>query len=339
VRLEISNKYDAWETSLEEGLFSDAQYINNISPVRLKDVRVCRIAVSACEKKLPRLIFEVTGKNEQYVAGIFKQQQNNQEYSCVSFCPTLPWSDKTLPAGKHDFFEGKIIFGLQEKLENNNNVESNVFIGAPEGLGFSFNRGRGNILLGERILSNGLGVYTALRSQNIWYDSTQAAWSCVEKSKRQMVIQGRWPYIPVAQVWKLEIISKNIIRWQAQMEIYAPVSIEIEQASVMLGKEYEKWLVGNLIRGDFLDEFTRDYDILPFRYWYGMVDENGLAAIGNSVPKVIFTNTMFKQMSRGLVENSDYLYCSRILQYQRYNRGILTAKKYPYFSGEIKIEN
>jgi hypothetical protein len=70
-----------------------------------------------------------------------------------------------------------------------------------------------------------------------------------------------------------------------------------------------------------------------------MVDENGLAAIGNSVPKVIFTNTMFEQMSRGLVENSDYLYCSRILQYQRYNHEALSAKKYPYFSGEIKIED
>ncbi|MFA6358250.1 MAG: MAP7 domain-containing protein, partial [Candidatus Omnitrophota bacterium] len=337
VRLELSSQYNAWETSLEKGLFPDAQYVNNMSPVRLKDVRVSRIAASSSQEKLPRLIFEVTGENEQYVVGIFRQQQGSQEFSCLSFCPIISWVDRSLPEGKYDFFEGRIIFNSPEELEDKSRAKSRALI-SNQNLSFSFDRGQGNISWNGKILSNGLGVYTALRSQNIWYDSAQAAWKYIKKDKKHMVIEGRWPYIPIAQTWRFEVISENQVRWDIDMEIYDRVKIEIEQASIMLNEKYKKWFVEDLVKGDFLEEFTEDYDILPFRYWYGVVKNNGLAAGGKLLPKLIFTNIMPAQMSKGLLENSDYLYRSRILQYQRCNSQVLFPKKYSYFSGVIKIE-
>ncbi|PIQ90245.1 MAG: hypothetical protein COV71_05525 [Candidatus Omnitrophica bacterium CG11_big_fil_rev_8_21_14_0_20_41_12] len=337
IRLELINSYDLWETPYEKGLFSDAEYINDISPVRLKDVRVCQVAAASSNKEFPRIIFEVLGKEEQYAAGVFRQQQS-QEASCISFCPILPWSNKLLPAGKHDFFEGRIIFDSQDKLEDKGSEKFRVLIG-DQSLRFSFNSGRGNIVWKGKTLSSGLGVYTALRSQNIWYDSTQAAWRYIKKNKKRMVIEGRWPHIPVSQIWDLEVISDDSIHWKVEMEVYSQVNIEIEQASIMLINEYREWFIENSSNGKFLDEFTKDYDILPFRYWYGLVGKNGLGVTGNSLPKIIFTNTMCEQMAKGLLENSDFLHCSRIIQYQKYNNEILLPKKYSYFSGLIKIED
>lgn len=338
IRLELAAGYNFWQTPHEEGMFSDSQYLDGISPARLKDVRVFQAAASSEAEGLPRVVFEALGENSQYVIGIFRQLQQGQEASCLSFSPVLPWSDKPLAVGRHDFFEGRIIFNSQGKLEDKHKEKSCALIDSQK-LQFSFDRGKGNIIWRGKTLSSGLGVYTSLRVQNIWYDSSQAAWEYLCKDKQQITVKGFWPYIPVAQVWNLKFISEDILSWEVDMEIYAQVNIELEQASIMLIKEYKKWAAGTLAKGDFLDEFPADYDILPFRYWYGLVENAGLKVWQPGLPEVIFTNTMGNRMPKGLLENSDRLYDSRVLQYQRYNGSMLVPGKYAYFSGLIKIED
>ena len=339
VRLELLNKYDLWETSHEHGSFSGSQYLNDILPVRLKNMRVCQAAVAAEKKCVPRAIFEVTGKVEQYVTAIFKQRQGEQEASCISFSPVLSWTERSLAPGENLFFEGRIIFDEQKKLTDKSYIKSKALIARGD-LSFSFDRGRGEFTWKGKSLNKGLGVYTALRSQDIWYDSTQAAWKYIVKEKEHLVVEGQWAYIPVSQTWELKFISENSLRWEVRMGIYSRTSIEIEQASIMLREEYRRWKVENDIHGEFLDEFTRDYDILPFRYWYGPAGRSGLMAESDSLPRVTFINTTGAgRMPKGLLENSDYLYRSRIIQYQRCNTGALSPKKYAYFSGVIKIED
>jgi hypothetical protein len=88
-----------------------------------------------------------------------------------------------------------------------------------------------------------------------------------------------------------------------------------------------------------MDDFTLDYDILPFRYWYGEAIGKELVVAEKGLPTVIFSNENPDQMPRALIENSDYLYHGRLLQYQKYNNKLLIPKKHLYFSGVIKIED
>ena len=123
------------------------------------------------------------------------------------------------------------------------------------------------------------------------------------------------------------------------MEIHKETVIELEQAGIMLISSYKSWSAGKEAKGEFQDDFTPDYDILPFRYWYGKADKDTLTACGKDLPRVSFLNTAAATMARGLVENSDFIYSSRLLQYQKSNEKTLPPKKYPYFSGVIEVGN
>jgi ABC-type polysaccharide/polyol phosphate transport system ATPase subunit len=338
LRLELRPEYTLWQTSSESGDFLKAQYTQEIAPVRLKNNRVSCLAALSKIKHLPAISFEVTTNQDKYVAGIFKQRSADEEITCLSFYAIIPWAETIIPKGKHDIFSARISFGSSEKLQENILPDTYAIL-CSDDTELYFDRGRGKIYHLSKEITSGLGVYTAMRSKNIWYDSFQAVWSMVKKNNKLISFCGKWPYIPVSQIWQIEIIGPGQWRWTVNMQIHKETSIELAQAGIMLTAGFSEWSAGKGSKGKFLDDFTSDYDILPFRHWYGKAKENILAISGNSLPDLSFSNTTPETMPRGLVENSDYIYCSRLLQYQKNNNQVLPAGKYPYFSGVIKVGN
>lgn len=204
-------------------------------------------------------------------------------------------------------------------------------------LKFIFDQGRGRIFWGEDELTTGLSVYTSVRSLGSWFDSYQADWEITQRDKNKIIVLGSWPYIPISQTWQVELIDKDSILWRVDVDIYEEVDLEIEQANIMLSSEYKNWIVTNVITGKFLNEYTRDYDILPFRFWYGLPEKREIGVLDDILPSVLFKCNLQEQSFRAIVENTDYLYKARLIQYQKCNTIKLLPKKYRYFEGVIKI--
>jgi hypothetical protein len=123
------------------------------------------------------------------------------------------------------------------------------------------------------------------------------------------------------------------------MEIYEEIFLEIEQTNLMLSSAYKKWSVPGAGGGDFTDEYTQDYDILPFRFWYGKPVSAGLVAEAEGFPRISFAcrGSLKDARLKGIVENSDALYQGRMLQYQKTNSDKLLPAGYPYFEGTMTI--
>ena len=332
---EFNSVYQNWQTLEEEGNLLNEQYMNEIAPVRFKNSRVCSIALSSDQTDWPRMLFEISPK-DNCVTGLFKRKERDKEIISLNFQLISPWAEAIIKPGSYDLFEGKILLNCQSKINKGHSPAASAIV-ASEDFKFEFNNGKGSMFWKDKELTCGLGVYSTVRSKNIWYDSRQAMWSLIEQDKRSAVILGQWAYIPISQLWKIELISNNVMRWAIDLEVYQDVNIEIVQANIMLLDKYKKWSVKNTACGKFMDDFTRSYDILPFRCWYGKVGKEGLTASGAQLPTVSFSNAEPNKTSRALIENSDYMYCGRLLQYQDNNSKLLSLGQHLYFSGVIKI--
>ena len=104
----------------------------------------------------------------------------------------------------------------------------------------------------------------------------------------------------------------------------------------MLSAQYRQWDVAGSANGLFPEEYTGDYDILPFRLWYGRA---GIAAaMADELETIRFKSTSNQQELRLIIENTDRLYKGRLLQYQHGQLVRLQPGQKLLFKGEISIE-
>ncbi|MDD5155016.1 MAG: ABC transporter ATP-binding protein [Candidatus Omnitrophica bacterium] len=338
VRIELQDDYKRWETAEEDGDLSGAQYINNISPVRLKNSKAAKIIFRPEGKKgNPPLLFETKFPADKQILGIYKYRYPDTDSVFLNFSLIIPKNEENVDPGKYTYFMGRIVVNSSVKIEDGLVSAGSVELKSGD-LRFLFNQGGSRIFSGGKELTTGLGVYTSVRSSGIWHDSYQAVWKIASKTDAKLTVSGSWPYVPISQHWQVELLDKDSIVLTIDMEVHEQVYLEIEQTSLMLFMGYKHWQAAALSQGEFLDEHTRDYDILPFRFWYGKMDSRGLKAGGAGLPAVWFKPVIKNELFRMIAENTDYIYQGRLLQYQKSNAGALTPGRYNYFAGVIKIE-
>lgn len=124
---------------------------------------------------------------------------------------------------------------------------------------FIFREGRGRIYFRDKEITSGFGVYTSVYSRDIdnigaWYASLDAIWELVSAKKDKLILKGRWPYIPMQQVWEIKA-GLDCFFWNVDMDLFANISIERQQASVMLSGDYVTWFAGEQT-GLFSQDFT-----------------------------------------------------------------------------------
>jgi len=333
--LAVAGNYTEWKTPYEEGSFYIRQYIGDIGPVKLKHNKTSKIFLRGNEDKaVPKLTFDCSSSGNSRILSI--DRRKNMEFILIRFSKLISRKSRKVPIGKHNFFNGQIIFNQEILLEDDTyNVVHKLSRGK---LKLVFDEGKGRIFWKDKELTSGLGMYTSIRSSGIWHDSTQAIWQVEKIENDKMLLIGEWSHIPISQLWQLKIISETLIYWKVEMEIYNPANLEIEQSNAMLSKEYKEWIVPNVRKGEFLDEFTNQYDISPFRFWYGKINENGLVVTKSELPNFSVRLKDRDDSYRTIIENTDSLYKARLLQYQRVNTDELPPKKYKYFEGLIQIE-
>lgn len=337
-KLELQDQYQHWLTAYEQGDFLVKSYVNNIAPIRLRYNKVSKVILrSMNEKSFSQLFFSVDSDPDKHILDIYKRKDLQDETVCLNFSLIIPSKEMPLLPGKKVCFEGDIVLNKDIKLEES--TSDKIIELKKDSLQFVFDKGKGRIFWHQKELTAGLSVYTSVRSLGFWYDSYQANWDVSRKGNNAITALGYWPHIPISQTWHIELIDKDIIRWVVEMQVYKEIHLEILQANLMLCPRYRSWIVSDAIRGQFLDEYTEDYDILPFRFWYGRPEKDGIAAVDEEFPKISFSCGLQDNSFTGIVENTDFLYKARLIQYQKSNKTNLSIGKYLYFEGAIKLES
>jgi ABC-type polysaccharide/polyol phosphate transport system ATPase subunit len=327
IRLETSSLYQSWITSEEEGEFSQ-DYINEISPVRLKNSKVREIGLKG-RSGLPDLTLKISEGQGRQISSLYKKKEKTERI-VLQASEMIPKKNQIFYPGRSIFFKGKII--LDRALERKKAITTNFHRIKNRDLEFVFEEGKGKVFWKNKELTLGLGMYTSFRSSGIWYDSSLAVWKVREKSSTEIEILGDWPYIPVSQIWRVLISDIQKISWKVETEIYDKANLELEQINLMFNPGYKSWVAENAFKGDFLDEFCEDYDILPFRFFYGPVNE--LKASGPHDPYFIFRSLGKDDSFQAVIGNTDSLYKARLFQYQR---NLLTEELKGHFWGEIQL--
>ena len=336
MRLELKDQYQRWMTPEEKGDLSDSRYINNVAPIRLKDNRIPGVVlISRNIQHSPHVLLQCTLFSENRFFNIYKRKEKYSECIGIYFGAITSRKKQTTSLSKHTYFEGEIVFGKVTRIEKFARKLSVVELNS-NNLKFVFNQGKGGIFLKEDELTSGLGVYTSVRSLGVWYDSCQAVWEVKKKENNKLTLKGFWPHIALSQTWQIKMVGKNLIFWQVNMKAYEQLDLEICQANVMLCTQYKNWAVSKYGQGNFLDEYTKEYDILPFRFWYGKTD--WITVEAETLPRVCFQNDTEDEDLRAIIENTDDLYQARLIQYQKANIHKMLPGKYLYFKGVIKID-
>ena len=331
--LDVSDKYNSWKTAYEEGGFSLKNYIHGLAPIRLKNNKVSNLVLARQSRSnLPDLSFYVSLQAEKIVLNMSKRLEFKNEYLALSFSAIIPRNEQIISSGENIFFEGGIALG--RKLELEGSLKDRTILNK-QNLSLVFDRGRTAIVYKEKELTQDLGMYTSVRCGNVWYDSYQAVWNISKVGPDRITAIGNWPSVPILQFWHLELKGNNSIYWKIDLEAYEEVFLEIEQANLMLSSSYNSWFIPKISRGKFIDEYTGNYDILPFRFWYGK--SSVITAEALNLPRVTFQNNLKDPALRAVVENTDSLYRARLLQFQKSNESGLGIKKYHNFKGVIKI--
>ncbi|MBL7069186.1 MAG: ABC transporter ATP-binding protein [Candidatus Omnitrophica bacterium] len=333
-RLGLQNVYKDWKSAGEEGGLSVNRYINDIGPIRLKDNRVSQIILTPNSNDFSKLFFEATSHPDEIIASIYRRKETREEPLYLNFSLIVPKRDETIQPGNYSYFTGRVVLNRDVKFGEKSFLNKSIKINKSD-LKFVFELGRGRIFWKDKELTTGLGIYTSVNSSGIWYDSYRAAWKVQKRTDTGIIASGDWPHLPISQVWQMELADENLILWNAEMKIHREVALEIEQVNLMLSPEYGRWAIPKLQTGEFLNEYAQDYDISPFRFWYGKTDQ--AEAVSENLPRVVFKNELKKDYMRAIVENSDDLYRARLLQYQKANADILLPGKRLYFKGAIEI--
>ena len=334
--LQVHDGYKKWESVYEHGNLSNERFINDIAPVRLKDNKISKILLKPeSNEDIPELSFSVSSQLDKRTMNIYKYKRANDKGLCLNSSLIIPKKERLIEPGRYTYFEGKIVFGKTAKIEKGNRKVSAIELGGNY-LKFVFNQGKGGIFSKEGELTSGLGVYTSVRSLGVWYDSYQASWQLNQRENNKMTVTGCWPHIPVSQTWEIELNDRNILFWQVHMEIHEKAVLEIEQANIMFSSQYKKWVIPDYNSGSFADEYTQDYDISPFRFWYGKARK--IVTKIKTLPKITFENNMAEDNLWAIVGNTDDLYRARLFQYQKTNIYEVLPGRYLYFKGRIEIE-
>ena len=207
-------------------------------------------------------------------------------------------------------------------------------------LNLHFSEGQCCLRHTPNVLTTGMGLYTSLYADGIWYDSTQALWSVISAGVDRLVVVGRWPWLPVSQIWDIQLVSDTKIRLDLSMQVLKAFPLKVYETALMLDPVYRHWSAGEAVhvfpKDVTLDDFFRI--CLSSRAADG---HNGLLLRGDAMPALAFIPDLLPQQ-RIMLENAAHLngaesrllHCSRV---HKQEDSFVEAGEYNFFKGFINI--
>ncbi len=209
---------------------------------------------------------------------------------------------------------------------------------------FHFIKGKGRLFFKDIEITKNFGIYTSLYSseldkEGLWHISLDAIWEILSFKRKRLVVRGRWPFLPITQIWEIKASGNGFI-WKVDMEVFASMLIERQLSYLMLSDKYRDWGAAGGRAGFFPEEFSllRWEDIYRQRgcdrLCAGTRDNNAVSA----QPGVNFLCAQEVSNFEAIIENSNTTFSSRILGFEKIicrGNHMFRPGLYKYFHGEI----
>lgn len=355
----LSEEYEKWITPEEKGGFDRLEKKGGV--VILNKYTNKRIGVESVYKVDDFILPEIVFCHEDAVpraSYIFKIKED----VCTTKLQYVEIDSKEnpyMPPGRHEYFKGVIKVDSKRKegdLIKTTEKES-VVIEREERtlhkiefnkLSLVFDYGKGRIFWDGVEFTKGLGLYSSVFLQDRWHDSSQAFWEVQRLDKKRLLAVGHWPWISMAQNWEISLLDEETLLWKITKETWEDVVSEREQVSLMVSDKYTEWFSQKKTHGKFPQSFIEHNGVFWDRLWCG----NSALPIGikrckvkkgiftrQFLPSIIFDCSADCQARYSIIENTDNLFQSRVLQYELDSNQESTSDKNKYFEGRIKIVN
>ncbi len=200
-----------------------------------------------------------------------------------------------------------------------------------------FQSGQMTLWWGDRILTTGFSGYTSVRSFVRWHESDKARWTMVSRTPTRFEATGRYWGLPAVQKWIVEIDDRGVLSWEVTMCIHEELRLDREQASFMLGEQYDRLRAGPYAAelGDFKRAVGDDWEVA-----YAADAERGpveLVPNDATLPRVRFACPPSQGTHEIRVVNSDANFRGRLVQALRKPGSELKSPgTYCFFRGTLE---
>ncbi|MCX5692594.1 MAG: radical SAM protein [Candidatus Omnitrophica bacterium] len=194
--------------------------------------------------------------------------------------------------------------------------------------------GKVKIFWNEIELTKGVGFNTSISIYGNWFDSSQSDWHIVERSKEGVVIASEWKYLPIRQIWRLNIVNEGTIDWKIENIYKEDIEFDTEKVGIMLSEKYSDWIAGDK-NGKF--KISRNWQEINLK------DTSKKEVGARSLFDSMFPDIMLDFSSDGMGAIPQIQSSSRDLNaifiYANFNRpSHYKAGKYDFFKGRIYIK-
>lgn len=355
----LDQEYGKWFTLDERGDFSRLSKQGN-TVILNKYINNCMGASGTSDNGffMPELLFN---RDDSFPAASYISRINGKE--AVTKLRYLEIDRKEnfyTPAGMHKYFNGELkVTANKETIERpmeasekssdviNHNAGSLAEIKYNK-TSLVFDHGKARIFWNGLELTKGLGLYSSVMAAGMWYDSSQAFWEIRKLEKGKLAVIGHWPWISMEQSWSFSIINEKTILWNIERGTWEDVRLDKEQVNLMLSDTYKEWFTNKRIHGRFPERFSAHNGFFWDRLWCG--DATSTVGVKRSklkkgifsrgiLPSLIFGFSPHCQARYCVIENTDDLFQSRVLQCELGAAEAMDPEKNVYFDGQIRIVN
>ncbi len=269
INIMLTNEYDNWFTTLEEGGFPFIDYKDK-KWQHLLDANIFRKCMGVKAKEtldtqIPSLIFE----QSNYEPAVYTQILNS-DY--ITNCRVLQYKKLGLQnysanhADRFIYFSGKITLDIPDIDNYLTNLEDE-FILSNGKLRLTFDNGRCVLGYDGMTLTKSEHISTSVYVNGKWYSSNLAHWDIKKQGKDKIIITGTWPSLPLIQVWEIELTGENCFLWKVNMRLNEELCIEQQHCYVMGCKDYTQWFskygAGKFPDGFLETEMDMDQKCIP----------------------------------------------------------------------------
>jgi len=355
----LDKEYDRWLTLDEKGDFNRLSRQGN-AVVLNKYINSC-IGVEKTSNNdfmLPRLLFKHNGCFP--MASYLSKEDRKESFVKLRYLEINCKENFYTTPGMHKYFNGELkITAAKEMIEHpaeasekrsgvRNYSASSLAEIKHNKTSLVFDHGKARIFWNKLELTKGLGLYSSVMTGGMWYDSSQAFWEIQKLEKGNLTVTGRWPWISMTQSWNFSIINEKTILWNIEREIWEEARLVKEQVNLMLSDTYKEWFTNKRIHGKFPERFSAHNGFFWDRLWCG--DATSTVGVKRSkLKKGIFNRGILPSLIFGflphcharycIIENTDDLFQSRVLQCELGAGEAIDSEKNIYFNGQIKIIN
>jgi len=350
----LDKEYDRWLTPDERGDFSKLSRQGN-AVVLNKYINSCIGAEKTSNNDfiLPEISFRHDGNfpSASYISKIEEEEPSVK----LRYLEIDRKENFYTTPGMHKYFNGELkITAIKETAEPSRKSgvikhDASSFAEIKYNkTSLVFDHGKTRIFRNGIELTKGLGLYSSVMVSGVWYDSSQALWEIQKSEKGKLTVTGYWPWISIEQTWSFSVINEKTILWNIERNAWEDVRLDKEQVNLMLSDAYKEWFTNKRIHGNFPERFSVHNGFFWDRLWCG--DATSMVGVKKSkLKKGIFSREALPALIFGfsprcrarycVIENTDDLFQSRILQCELVSGEAPGSEKNVYFDGQIRISN